>query len=713
MNVRSILLPTFSLAGVLSFATAAPQAIRLVPVPEKSVQVELERSVDGDWTVRSTGPDPQIHFAPIGADADPDPKATVLAFEYFTGEPAAPLQVFWADPIPGRDSFSTMRSVEVSLLPKAELFQPFGIFLGADSNFKPAPGMRLRFDPGSQKGLEIRFRSFQLRPPTPAELRSVAEKAAERVAILARGQAVLDYLEADYPARITSVAIGPESVRIAGRMPPLRSGERYALMELPPHAAAWDRHLLLQPHHALAPEADGRFVLDRARYHHSGIDRLYARWMILRQSGDSWERASAAHWADDLSKAAEREGQYQHPASQKGLSGASTKPGIMGDLDEMGIDAVTVNFVLREDALLPEKPARSAVEHPYEGRGWKIDPASLASQDRNIRLNSEAGRSVSAVMLLPKEQSRRINHPGAVASSPYTMPNLDDPEANAAYRAILDFVMERYSRPDGEFGLVSNWIAHNEVDFAWQWTNMGETAMPVLMELYVRSMRLMALAAARWNPDAWVTASFTHYWDYQPQEPLRYYPPRAMLDLLLRFSEVEGNFRWGVAAHPYPEQLKSSDPWDDHKPEYAFDTPMITPKNIEVLDAYLRREDFLHEDKPRILLLSEQGFHTPDYSPESEALQSAALLYTFEKLRHLPTVVTYHYHRWVDHPLEGGLLCGLRRLPEDGKSYGPRKRAFEVFGDIGTEREDAHWPAALPLIGADSRDEIPYRSPIQ
>jgi hypothetical protein len=315
-------------------------------------------------------------------------------------------------------------------------------------------------------------------------------------------------------------------------------------------------------------------------------------------------------------------------------------------------------------------------------------------------------------MLVPKGSSGSINHPDAVPSSPYTMPNLDDAGACSAYRALLSFLAERYTRPDGRHGFVSHWIMHNEVDFGWQWTNMGEAAMPVFTELYVRSMRLMALEGARWNPEIQVFTSFTHYWDYEPQEPLRYYAPREMLELILKLSEVEGDFPWAVSYHPYPENLKSADPWDDRKPTYSFDTPMITPKNFEVLDAYLRQERFLRGGEPRPVLFSEQGYHTPDYGEESQRLQAAAILYTFEKLRHLPIVKAYHYHRWIDHPNEGGLQCGLRQLPEGGKAFGPRKFAFEVYAAVGTPAEEKYWPGALEIIGVASKEEIPYRGPI-
>jgi hypothetical protein len=66
-------------------------------------------------------------------------------------------------------------------------------------------------------------------------------------------------------------------------------------------------------------------------------------------------------------------------------------------------------------------------------------------------------------------------------------------------------------------------------------------------------------------------------------------------------------------------------------------------------------------------------------------------------------VETYHYHRWVDHPLEGGLQVGLRTLTSAGRPYGERKEpAFSVFSALETEREAAMIAPLKSIIGIES-----------
>ena len=150
--------------------------------------------------------------------------------------------------------------------------------------------------------------------------------------------------------------------------------------------------------------------------------------------------------------------------------------------------------------------------------------------------------------------------------------------------------------------------------------------------------------------------------------------------------------------------------WNDSRPSFSFDSPSITPKNIEVLDAYLHRPPLLYKvEKLRTVLLSEQGFHTKDYSSEAQQLQAVALVYTWHKIRPLETIEAFHNHRWIDAREEGGLLLGLRTLGDAKTPYGERKFGLERLPGTehprgtgrqcvrqGTHRRDGFLPNSLP-----------------
>ena len=154
--------------------------------------------------------------------------------------------------------------------------------------------------------------------------------------------------------------------------------------------------------------------------------------------------------------------------------------------------------------------------------------------------------------------------------------------------------------------------------------------------------------------------------------------------------------------------------WNDSKAIFSFDTPLITPKNIEVLDAYLHQPRFLYQGKTlRSVMLSEQGFHTKDYSEGEERLQAAAFVYTWHKIRPLETILCFQNHRWIDAAAEGGLKVGVRTLPENGKPFGDKKLSWSVYQALDTPEEESKTAFAKEMIGVKDFAEIPYRGIIE
>ncbi len=128
--------------------------------------------------------------------------------------------------------------------------------------------------------------------------------------------------------------------------------------------------------------------------------------------------------------------------------------------------------------------------------------------------------------------------------------------------------------------------------------------------------------------------------------------------------------------------------WEDNNIRDDFDTPLITMENLEVLARFLQQpsmRDSRGEVRP--VLLSEQGYHTNSNDDEAQARQAGSLWYAMNKVRQMPFVETFHYHRWIDHPDEGGLMLGLRTMPSKDQPYGQRKRSWYVYQAIGTDRE--------------------------
>jgi len=193
----------------------------------------------------------------------------------------------------------------------------------------------------------------------------------------------------------------------------------------------------------------------------------------------------------------------------------------------------------------------------------------------------------------------------------------------------------------------------------------------------------------------------------------RYTPGREVLKHLLAFSRVEGDFDWGIAHHPYPESLREPKTWLDQKATFAFDTPLITFKNIEVLDAWVKRPEhrYLGRDV-RPVHLTEQGPNSRDYSPRALEEQAAAMAYVWQKVRALDAIEGFQFHNWIDNRREGGLRIGLRRFPDDPAEPLGKKPVWHVYGALGTADEEAACAFALPIIGIRSWSEVLHRGPI-
>jgi hypothetical protein len=431
---------------------------------------------------------------------------------------------------------------------------------------------------------------------------------------------------------------------------------------------------------------------------------MVSRWCVARQSaGGKLERISAIVYATDLSQAGPVLQPVEMPRSRKGLGGVGWRP-ILPELMELGVRHATVNIPL--NSLFSLTPAPGKLRFDHEGLILYVHESGLAHYDRLIHFLSTNQIVVSAVILVPfggeAPVVERLLHPEANRAGHYAMPNFTSAQGVKLYGGMLAFLAERYAQAGDPHGRITNWIMHNEIDYGWEWTNMGAQPREIYLDSYVRSMRLAYYTARRFNPQARVFISLTHSWNVAPDPAWKTYAPRRLLEDLGRYSRLEGDFEWGVAYHPYPQSLFKPDTWNDQLATHSMDTRMITMKNIEVLDAFMKREDMLYQaSKVRGILLSEQGFHTPGYSERAERLQAAALVYTWQQMRELDSIEAFHNHRWVDHPQEGGLLLGLRRLPSTEFPQGQKKFAWEIYQALETDREEAMTRFARELINAE------------
>lgn len=185
----------------------------------------------------------------------------------------------------------------------------------------------------------------------------------------------------------------------------------------------------------------------------------------------------------------------------------------------------------------------------------------------------------------------------------------------------------------------------------------------------------MYYTARKYSPHPEVFITLTHYWQSRHNEYC--YPSAQLLELLVDYTQAEGDFKWGVAHHPYPQSLFEPKSWLDDQATFDYDTPQITFKNLEVLDAWIKQPRALYQGKiKRTVFLSEQNPNSKDYSEEALREQAAGMAYAMKKLEACDGIDAYQMHGWFDQRPRAacGSACGAswttRPIRADASRHG-------------------------------------------
>lgn len=695
--------PQFAAVGVLAivglmFATLPPLAAdepRSLPLPfEPAVvhQTKLEPQPDGSMQLTTLGIDSFLEFALPNID-HPE-QIPILAMDYFSTDGIARVELRiaadrgWTPPIDagGLSIAEGWTSIGLPLVePGVELWNTGTV-------------RRLRIDFGQQPNRVIRIRNMRFRAPTVDEQRSREEVEQQLLAKRQVATRINEYLS-NYPreSSIDVAELNGTFIEFAGIC--AQPSDNVRLVEIPLH------QLPVGPQDYLASQLQAVATLDSMQCDASGAFRVrvplqehddlrqLSRWQIVQvdPQDQSLSALSHARYASQWRPPAEVTTSPHEGLNLKGLNGVSPVFGL-DELKELGVGHLALNVVVTD--LIDDRQIAGAESFTFAGKEWWVRPGRLNGLDQMTRFADQHKMIVAAIILLPIQSKDIIVHPEANPAGIYAMPNFVDPRGAEKYAAVMHYLAKRYSGMT-DVGRIDHWILHNEVDFGWIWTNMGEQPLEVFLETYMRSMRMTAMLAQRWNPRAVAFISLTHHWNVPEDPRMRTYAPRTMLQRFVQFTRAEGDFAWGLAYHPYPENLFDAKVWEDTSVANNIDTERITMKNLEVLKRFLEQPEYLGPaGELRPVILSEQGYHTDGYGEQAQRLQAAALLYTWKKLRETNFVIAFDYHRWVDAADEGGLLLGLRTLPTAVAPAGEKKLGWEVFQAIGTQAE-AGWRTKL------------------
>lgn len=671
---------------------------------DKFAELTVREEQPGEYEILTTGNDPYVFTEVLKEEISAD--NYILSFDYFCPSWLDHMQIYFGPPIDDKKSIHTELGV-------AEGWTTFSIEVKAQVGQWGKKGDVLRLDFGSAPNYRMKIKNIRFRKPTERELTIAATREQNRIVDERFAANLNQYLNKTFPASVTNVAVTKDKIIVKGNIGTLKSA--LYLAEIPLYQKATERQSFDR---TIKLAVDKKtFTLTINRYvTANGVtyDRMFSKWAVTEKEGDSYSLQSHARYADQI--APKYNLPDEKPWNKKGLGGFHAGKE-MSDLDSLAISSITVNIWITK--FIKSSPEEGTMPFVYNGKTYYADKKAVEQLDKTLLVASKKKIITSAIILIGKASSvvdKKIGeifeHPDCDPAGIYSMANVTSPEGLEYYAAIMDFLSARYSRPDKMYGRIHHWIMHNEVDAGWVWTNMGEKPPMVFMDDYIKSMRTVYNIARSYNAHSKVFISLTHYWNWTADR--HYYHPKELLDILLRYSKAEGDFEWAIAQHPYPESLFEPKSWLDGKVDFTFDTPLITYKNIEVLDAWVKQPRALYRGKyQRTIHLSEQGFNSLDYSEKSLQEQAAGMAYAWKKIKDLESIEANQYHNWFDHRGEGGLRIGLRRFPDDAENPGGKKPIWTVFRDMGTAREEATFAPFLKLIGIKDWSQVVYKGEIE
>lgn len=496
---------------------------------------------------------------------------------------------------------------------------------------------------------------------------------------------IKDYLAKDYPSKVTNVQVTSDKVIIKGNC---GGSGTYLLAEITP----WQDVTELEKYPYTQDLSGGGFTVtvDRIVPNREGIryDKVFSKWAVVKVDGDRQTLDSHARYADDV---VPKKSPEAVPLRNKKGFGAGDIDLYFSDCKEMNVGSITMNVVLN-DYIKGEGSGYS-----YGGQNYSLG-AFKDYVDRVTRRAGEMDLVVSAIILC---QTNSIFKDPENKGGNYTMPNLTTAKAFNLYAAALEHMASTHCTPGNR---ISHWIMHNEVDFANEWTNMGDQPMMRYLDRYIKSMRICYNIVRQYDQNASVLGSYTHCWTKADGS----FAPKKMLEKTVEYSSAEGDFRWGVAYHPYPQNLTKPSFWiDDTQATYSLNSKYVTFKNLEVIDAWIRQKENFYKGKTkRVLFLSEQGTNSPSYSESDLALQAAGGAWAWKKVSKLDGIDAIQWHNWADNKAEGGLRIGLRTFAEGSVSNLTPKPVWYVWKAAGTAEEDTVFDQYKTTLGISDWDSI-------
>ncbi len=348
----------------------------------------------------------------------------------------------------------------------------------------------------------------------------------------------------------------------------------------------------------------------------------------------------------------------------------------------------------------------AAIEFDCNGKKYYFRKSLIQSIDKEVKYFTDQNVNVVFILICVASRDQRqspyfMTYPGVRdfdiegnGKSKCWAINTANEYGLGYFSAVMEFLAMRYSYKNNRHGHVERFVIGNEIDAScWNAVDNYDKVEPLPLEDYVeeyaRTVRIAEQATKKYYKNNKVLLSLTHFWNGASPER-GCYQPKQILDYFNKKVKAQGNFDWGMAAHPYAVDLL----------EYNFlyeettkrlvtndieNTYCITWTNLELLDVYFKQDDLLFNGQVRKVYLTEGGCPSGIYGFEemAEPLQAAGIAYAYYKAMMLDCIDAFIYYKMTDSPSGDGAPSATYGLfQEDGKT---KKLSYELFQYLDTQ----------------------------
>lgn len=415
----------------------------------------------------------------------------------------------------------------------------------------------------------------------------------------------------------------------------------------------------------------------------SSPNRVYNSYMPAVYDGSKYVEVGPRHYVTNPEVAAPNQKAYPTSVTKKGLR---IQIDMLDDAMDLGVKHAGTDILFQQIL-------GSGIDYVYDGKTYHFSSAVMAEYDKTISALYGKGINVTAVILNGwSDAAPELHYPGTKknAQANHYMFNVVTKQGYEETRAIAAFLAERYDGSNPNYGKISNWVIGNEVNNQLNWNYMGPMDLTNYVREYLKVFRVFYTAIKTTSANDRVFLSLDFNWNHDSDGQLKY-GGKEIVDSFNSIANVEGQFDWGLAYHPYPYPMVEPEFWDDdaNLVRNDFNSPIINFKNLSTLTDYFAQGALLAPSgQVRHIILTEQGFtaksHTRGDIPYNQA---AAFAYSYYLVDSNPYIDAYLLSRQVDAPGEvtQGTAFGLWEcdMSQPNRIVATKRRKiWEVFKNI-------------------------------